>query len=526
MKEKMKTMDYFRIAILGVLLLVSPVLAADESGTESNALWVGGSNEQIYLIEQGTTETGPVLRVGSQGKESKAMVWHEVIGRLKGAVTIEDQLFLSFEDGTLMRFNGSYVFPQIPAGGQVEQMVVDARRNRLYVLASHDGFSDPTADPNSTRPTTVPADKSGDEAGQDSTWAIYELSGGQWNYCCSLPNGLGINAQPMLVVENECMDLFVRPDPFSNQLYHWGYGKDVWVAGPKISLPEGSGRVWAMSIRGVQAVVISREVEGGDVLDLYHFIDDALEKIVTLGVDETTPLVLTGNYAISESPDQSMTIAYATSKKGVIAVSQWSAYGQPLGDTEMIAISSEDSTYEPSTWVLMAISVGLFLLVMTRKSSGPQEIVLPAGMVFAPFWRRGAAFVIDFMPAVFLSMIFWWDYFAAMDQSANLLEYLQEVQHDSTMLMINFFVYSVYVGYSIVMEGLWGRTLGKRMMGLEVRQLTDMNQRPGWANVVGRNLIKVMELNFPPFLLVLFFTRNRQRVGDIVARTVVVCRGS
>jgi uncharacterized RDD family membrane protein YckC len=525
-KTKMKKIHRIWAVVLGVVLLASSVQAADETEPANGDLFVAGSKEQVYLIEQLMTGDGPMLQVGIRQKQSKEMLWQPVIGRLQGAVTIEDQLFLSFEDGTLMRYDGMYVFPQVPSNGQTEQMVVDARRDRLYVLASHDVFSDPSINGTSTKPASAPAKKAAaaDDATKDSTWAVYQLVSGKWKYCCSLPNDLGINAQPMLIVENECMDLFVRPDPFSDKLYHWGYGKDVWVAQPLIELPKDSKRVWAMSIRGVQALVISRAVEDGEVLDLYHLVDDKLEKIVTLGVDEKTPLVLKGKYAISESPDQSMMVAYTTPKDGTVAVSQWSPYGQLLGDVDTVTLTGRDSKYESSTWMMLALSLVLLVVVLTRKNNDPQELAIPMTMAIAPFWRRGAAFMIDFMPAVILSMIIWDDYFSQMKHTASLLEYLREVQHDQKMLMINFFVYGVYIVYSVVTEGVWGRTLGKRVMGLEVRELRDMSQRPRWVAVIWRNVLKVIELG-TPLILVMFFTRNRQRIGDMIGRTIVLHKG-
>jgi uncharacterized RDD family membrane protein YckC len=521
-KMRIKKINIICLALAGTLLMTLNAHAADQVEDNNGDLWVAGSKEQIYLLEQTVDEGNPILQIGSREGSQKEMTWQQAIGRLRGAVTIESELYLSFDDGTLMRFNGGYDFPPIPNDGQTEQLVVDAKQDQLYVLAGHDAFSNPENNQRATQPATAPSVASTSGGTRDSTWVVYKLTDGQWKYCCSLPNDLGINAQPMMIVENDFMDLFVRPDPFSDKLYHWSYDKNAWVSQPMIRLPQGASRIWAMSVRGVQAVIISRSVDNGEVLDLYHLIDDKLEKITTLSVEENVPLVFTGKYAISESPEQSMIVACNTGKK-TIAITQWSAYGQLLGDSDLVpSMSVSETKYEPSTWVMMALSAGLLILVLMRKGADPQEITLPATMICSPFWRRGAAFVIDFMPAVILSTFIWWDYFKPAQYTSDFVTYFQQMQYDPKMLMINLFTSAVYVAYSILMDGVWGTTPGKRIFGLQIRQLRDVNSKPDWKSAALRNVIKMIELYYAPLLLVLFFTKYRQRLGDIIAGTIVV----
>jgi uncharacterized RDD family membrane protein YckC len=54
--------------------------------------------------------------------------------------------------------------------------------------------------------------------------------------------------------------------------------------------------------------------------------------------------------------------------------------------------------------------------------------------------------------------------------------------------------------------------------------------RPTPLQIVIRNLMRLVEfeplLLIWPFMLVIFFTRDRQRIGDLVARTIVVERNT
>lgn len=78
--------------------------------------------------------------------------------------------------------------------------------------------------------------------------------------------------------------------------------------------------------------------------------------------------------------------------------------------------------------------------------------------------------------------------------------------------------------YSVLLEAFWnGQTLGKRIVGIRV--LRDDGAPVGFFTVVARDLIRVIDL-LPPVLaldvLLILVTPKGQRLGDLVAGTVVV----
>jgi uncharacterized RDD family membrane protein YckC len=83
----------------------------------------------------------------------------------------------------------------------------------------------------------------------------------------------------------------------------------------------------------------------------------------------------------------------------------------------------------------------------------------------------------------------------------------------------------VYLGYFIISEGFWSRTIGKYHQGLIVRTLG--GEKIGWSQALIRGLMIVFELNpllfggLPAGLAVLSSDR-KQRIGDMLAGTVVV----
>ncbi len=85
--------------------------------------------------------------------------------------------------------------------------------------------------------------------------------------------------------------------------------------------------------------------------------------------------------------------------------------------------------------------------------------------------------------------------------------------------------FGVYLSYYVLCEGAWSRTPGKFFQGLVVRKLD--GSRCGWKEAFIRGLLRIIEVNpllfggLPAGLIVLA-TKRRQRLGDLLAKTIVV----
>ncbi len=81
------------------------------------------------------------------------------------------------------------------------------------------------------------------------------------------------------------------------------------------------------------------------------------------------------------------------------------------------------------------------------------------------------------------------------------------------------------VVYALVAEAVWGRTLGKLVLGLEVVRAAD-GVRCGWRGAIIRNLLRPFDLIFAgmPGALLIMVSRRRQRLGDLAGGTLVVRR--
>jgi len=88
-----------------------------------------------------------------------------------------------------------------------------------------------------------------------------------------------------------------------------------------------------------------------------------------------------------------------------------------------------------------------------------------------------------------------------------------------------------YLAYCMFLEKRFSKTLGKRLLGLEV--VGEQGTRPDTRALFLRNVIRVVELTWlltvwllvPLLVLIPLFTRYHQRLGDMLSRTAVIVSG-
>jgi uncharacterized RDD family membrane protein YckC len=85
-----------------------------------------------------------------------------------------------------------------------------------------------------------------------------------------------------------------------------------------------------------------------------------------------------------------------------------------------------------------------------------------------------------------------------------------------------FLWFGIGLAYYIVMEALWGATLGKKAMGLKV--VKQSGEPIDWQASIVRNVMRIIDGLF--FYLVaaitVWISKSRQRLGDMAAHTIVV----
>jgi len=175
--------------------------------------------------------------------------------------------------------------------------------------------------------------------------------------------------------------------------------------------------------------------------------------------------------------------------------------------------------------VLFGLLVALFVF---RRGAMVRVLELPRGYGPALTLQRLAAFVIDATPFLLGSAI-------ALDLNwrAGLQDLFNWAARSDTVsgtmpptvtLVWWALGTAAYCVYALVMELLLRRTLGKLLTGTRV--LSESGEEASTRQILARNALRFLELQPPLWILgfLVVLSRNRQRVGDILAQTVIVRR--
>ncbi len=130
---------------------------------------------------------------------------------------------------------------------------------------------------------------------------------------------------------------------------------------------------------------------------------------------------------------------------------------------------------------------------------------------YAGFWRRALASLLD--NAVWILFFFW--IFIYIVQGAF-------AASDSAGVVSVIAFFSLWFNYFAFCEWRWGQTIGKSVTRVEVRSL-DGAEKLSFGQASIRNLLRLIDL-FVIGELMIVSTERHQRLGDRVAKTIVVRR--
>ena len=156
----------------------------------------------------------------------------------------------------------------------------------------------------------------------------------------------------------------------------------------------------------------------------------------------------------------------------------------------------------------------LIMFVFWQRDPGRNRLQLPDALELADLGRRFVAGAIDMIgPLVIAAVVF--DL-----RPADLIRHWPWPDRSLDEMIPGGLAIGLFVGHTLLTELFTARTLGKALVGLRVTNLA--GGPPNVWQGLGRNLMKVFDLIAYPLLILPLIGPNRQRLGDLVARTVVV----
>ncbi len=518
---------------LWVLLVASaaaqqPTLAADEIAAiaaDEQTLWVvraGSQRSQIYRRGVGGVfEPSPPLNA-----------------TIISAVSASGVLYTFLEGGEFWSLNGDTWTRELDLPGRARPLNLVAGLGGLYALL-------PSPPPGAldcqlggaTQPSTQPFDA----AGAALCVARYDSRG--WTAVAACPPDLDDSAadslQPRLGVILDGLCLFwLAPRAARIEYARLDAQEGSWVPrGTTPQLPDLRG-FWITTVGRLPTIIAAtRAADGGDVFSALRLLGsgagDSEWRLAPLELSELPAGTEPGpcetalgfnQHAVLLFGDRAATalLRFGRSDAGptetTLRLGEVFDRREPLGD-------SLRSVQGVTLLVLFAVLLSLFLF---RRGALARALELPEGCAPALALQRLLAWAIDLAPFAFV---------AAFAVDVSVFAALRELggwavggdvtagrfPAANTLLWWGISV-GMHTLYSLVMELATRRTVGKTLLGM--RLLSEAGTPPRVRQTIIRNLFRLLEM-LPPLWILAFLvvlSRNRQRLGDLFARTVVVRR--
>lgn len=366
---------------------------------------------------------------------------------------------------------------------------------------------------------------------------LVRYDGTNWRPGFECPPEIGRNGRIWLVVSGPQHHLFWQRGLDDNQIQYARHEKEGWAQGPAIRFarPVEAGFAGVLNKQLLFAAIL--EEEGATELHCEP-------QVLSSGGDrwDARPALKTADgQKVVSLPRGSVVSAL----KGKLALMKMGAKGPELGlwspadgrqelpftDVPVKKVSqmpSQPSRRQEILSLLVVTSIVL-LVYWRRRDTVNLPVLLPPGATIADLGRRTLAALIDMAPAGLVVMFIWRvplaDYFAQL-RSAAAAQQPTQVPPAAGLTWTWIWFVLLYTFYCTAFELRWSATPGKRLFKCVVA--AENLERPMPVQIVVRNAARLLELGYLqitwPFLLVILMTRNRQRIGDLLARTIVVDR--
>ena len=550
-------------------LLLALCLCLAVTDTWGQQLPVAGQGDQLWVVRPESDNISfTVLHRHVSDAPGMLRVARESTGRLLrgGVATDGDRLWLIYESrlvqslrGAIISVSGPTVWhwatriePSLPTGVQILSLAADRlgpwalvrmdnplALQRIHQLApyrpdeapSNLNASDAPANPPAAEPTV--ADPSSVEQQNTPAMAValpvdrlLRLERSQWK-TVPLPAGWDQHTGAWVVMTGPGRDVPVlvqwlsasrsrgnSPSVSRLRLHRMisrsGMEEVTWESSEE-SLP-GVGAVQALSVDG--QVVVGQRVnqEQGIGLHLYLLRPEGMSELGLL----TLPQVDAGATWTLVATDRSVALVTELDRKRWL----WTAMnlrGQITTPPTELREQMEhpfNQILNHLVLVIVLVVATLMMFVFWKREPTENQVKLPKEMRVADFSTRVIAGLIDLSPCVGVAFTYFSvDWFTGLGQWPGRASGVQNMLPGAMAI-------GLYVLHTGLTELFTGRTLGKMICGLRV---VDFHGRPPHVwQVLGRNALKTLDLIAWPLLILPIISPQRQRLGDMVAKTLVV----
>jgi uncharacterized RDD family membrane protein YckC len=280
-------------------------------------------------------------------------------------------------------------------------------------------------------------------------------------------------------------------------------------------------------VGGDPVLLVAEADSGGAVVRSLRFVDDEWKDGPEFADQTGRPVRFAEPLAVGLFADEA---AVATIYEGEIQVGRWSlgqgAPLEPLTPVKPLARPAGPARgHTPAFGLIVQYSIlaaALAAVFVWRRDSIGQTAALRADQGLARLPQRAVALLIDL---VITAPIWCLVLYTLLRHTGNGFTIPEQIALGNRSGSPGIFwawavVGAVFAVYGAVFEAAIQATPGKRIAGLFV--VREDGGRCGMGAILIRNLVRVVEFHFQPVVLLVAVTVNRQRLGDLLARTVVV----
>jgi uncharacterized RDD family membrane protein YckC len=383
-------------------------------------------------------------------------------------------------------------------------------------------------------PTSQPFETS------DSRPCVAVYDGHDWSAAAALPAdvkpGSDQRLWPKLCARSEELLLFAsKGDADRIDCYRFDTASRKWIANGTVQTPRLAG-FWAVVFGKLPTLVIATQHPAdGETLKALRLIEspedsDERWRPVELRLSDLPEGATLAGYEAATAFNQHIVLLTRGSAGGAY-LRFASLSGAPAESTIPLTEQLSELSARSEAYVLFQIFTLAPLIVLMaslfvfRRGSMINQIPLPPGSALALSVQRLLAWLIDFAPftlaAAVMTGVRWGDGLGALTRWGVAQSPSNGPPADDVLIW-----WALSVGghttYMLVMELLTRRTVGKVLA--RVYLMSENGARPKAWQILVRNLTRLVEFlpQFWIFAILVILSRNHQRVGDILARTVAI----
>ena len=545
-----------------IVLTLSAVAVADPGAPgllagSDKALWLitTDANSRTFAVMARTAKAGPEDAKTDTDKPAKPK-WKSIRYGLSGdpaaACATGDQLHLILTDpiaysiydhrGNSATIGRNPTDPRWPGDARPIAMcpasgMPGTTAGDILAIVARTASGEPSrtdsGEPSRTNSTQTPPaigvfGKAADKLTTAKRLGVFLRSAGEWKHLADYPDPIELSPDTKLLAATHGGTLYVMIcDAESAQLLAWS--GDNWQAVATDVIPEGSRCVALVSVKDELIAVLTAVLSDRDgrQLSLARPLKPVKDSMTTtLRLDAGNLLAIDSDASfVAARLGDGLAVAWRTDE--TLKIATCDIDGKVLDVDEPRQGRLDDSAehiMEKFMWGLMlAILLPMFFM---KSATPPGPFMLPEGFRPGNPIKRAIALLIDLLP---------WHILSAMtvlvvsgDSPEKIVAKVNEAFSGGSVPPI--LVYAsistmvLYTAYCIGMELRYGATLGK--MAMKLRVIGDRGLSPEPRAILLRNLFRMVELMLMwvviPSGILVFVTRRRQRLGDMIARTTVI----